>query len=177
MLGYREPLKLDRAHSPVWRQPPLPERLGIGPSSERGSICAGYVERWSETLAIGAFRSGAGATLGSSRWLHQPFLVRGVKFQVYGAAINDVMVSLIEYQGTVTGVNLYGAQVRQVVRVTGTNESFGLISSVAPIGRVQPGRVVRCVPTRLHLYAQNAAATKMEVYVLVDLTYLAPVES
>lgn len=174
MLGLREPLVLDREHYPTQRQPQLPGRLGIGPAVPRSYAGAPLIERWSQTIAVGHWINAGTTEASYSNWLHQVMLIRGITYQ------NDNPQTAQNYWQLIATSEVIATPMAALRGTAGPVDSYNpdslqkLIRAEQMYTRVQPGTIIRNVPTKLCLIEHNGSGAHSYTTLFVDVTFLAP---
>jgi hypothetical protein len=176
MLGYREPMALGRGHTPTWRQPPLSDRLGIGPPMPREPICHGWLERWSETLSLELTIAASSIEATWTRYIHQPFRVRSINMINHAATPTDVYWSIQPDPGPAPAGGADYLTPRSLTNIQREGTSDQTLINLIGRTPLTPNTIIRSTPIRLRLAAFNGGASAQIITIILDLTYLAPRE-
>jgi hypothetical protein len=172
MIGLRPKNTLDREHRPFQRQPQLPGRLGIGPAVPRNYATGPWEERWSETLAIEVNCANAASERIFGRWLHQPFIIRGLMMQAGAGTTSGLQWWIGVDHGAAAAVSSEDRMTRPFIDILREDSSNRQIQNSIGRHRIQVGTIITEVPTRLQLIATNTSGAAQLVQVLIDVTYL-----
>jgi len=160
-------------HETKGTEPPqLPERDGLGGPQPRGRIMPRERVAWAESFYLGLSCANAATEVVSSRLLSQPFRVASITTAGNNTLASAATIAILAEPSDLAGVTAADLIARGLI--TGPFEgSEGAAQRYGPDNsHVHVGRIIRNVPTRLHLVVNNGSGGALVYAVTISVEFL-----